>query len=238
MKALILALGLIWFGSAGADSIEVVTEDSSYTYVENGKIAGPATEVVEETLKRAAIQGYHLALYPWARAYNIATQKPNVLIYPIVRTPEREALFHWVGELATVPIFLYKFRDEENIQVSNLDAAKAYTIGVVRDDSRESYLHSHGFQKLVISADNGENFRLFSSHQVQMIPMPERDARSFCKESQIPFERLEIAFPLRDMERGIYMAYSLGTSEELVSRTSHAFTSVVESGELRRAMGQ
>ncbi|MFJ3524265.1 substrate-binding periplasmic protein [Pseudomonas sp. NPDC090203] len=237
MKALFLVLGLIWLGSAGADPIEVVTEDSSYTYVEHGKVAGPATQVVEETLRQAGIDDYHLALYPWARAYSIATQKPNVLIYPMVRTPEREALFHWVGELATVSIFLYKFRNQPGIQVTNLDTAKAYTIGVVRDDSREHYLQSQGFKKLIVSADNDENFRLFTLHQVQLIPMPERDAKSFCQQKHIAFDQLEVAYPLHDMEKGIYMAYSLGTSEELVSRTTRAFSAVVENGELRKAMG-
>ncbi|WP_460045053.1 substrate-binding periplasmic protein [Pseudomonas sp. S2_H01] len=238
MKALLLTFGLIWVGSAGADAIEVVTEDSSYTYVQQGKVVGPATEVVKETLKQADIADYHLTLYPWARAYSLATQRPNVLIYPIVRTPERETLFRWVGELATVAIFLYKFRDQTGVRVDSLEAAKAYTIGVVRDDSREQYLRAQGFQKLVVSADNDENFRLFSLHQVQMIPMPERDAKSFCAEKHIPFGDLEVAYPLHDLKKGIFMAYSLGTSDELVSRTSQAFRSVVASGALRKAMGE
>lgn len=53
----------------------------------------------------------------------------------------------------------------------------------------------------------------------------------------IPFDELEVAYTLRDIQKGIYMAYSLGTSEELISRTARAFDTVVESGLLKKMMG-
>lgn len=228
---------LFWLKAAIAEPIEVVTEESSYTYVTNGKVMGPATEVVEETLKRAEVGDYRVTLYPWARALSIATQKPNVLIYPIVRTPEREHMFHWVGEISSVSVFLYKFRDRTDIKIPDLEAAKAYSIGVIRGDSRERYLHARGFDKLVISADNRENFRLFILRQVQLIPMPEKDAEALCRDQHISFDELEVAYTLRDIQKGIYMAYSLGTSEELISRTARAFDTLVESGLLKKTMG-
>jgi polar amino acid transport system substrate-binding protein len=238
MKAVYLALALLWYQGATAEPIEVVTEASSYTYVENGKVRGPATEVVEETLKRARIDDYSLTLYPWARAINIAAQKRNVLIFPIVRTPERENLFEWVGQLSTVAVSLYKFRDRTDIKVADLESAKAYTIGVIRGDSRERYFHVHGFEKLVLTADNNESFRLFSLRQVQLIPMSERDAKALCQALHIPFDELEVVYTLHEFQKGIYMAYSKGTSAELVSRTVQAFQSLDESGALKKIMGE
>jgi polar amino acid transport system substrate-binding protein len=206
----------------------VVTEESSYTYVSNGQVAGPATEVVKATLEKARVADYQIAVYPWARAYGIAAQKPNVLIYPIVRTAAREKLFNWVGELARVPIYLYRLRSADNPPITSLADAKSYSIGVVRADSREYYLRSQGFEKLVVAADNDENFRLFSRHLVQLIPLPEKGA--FCQAQNLPFTDLEVAYSMSGMDTPIYMAYSLGTSEDLIERTSRAFAALVGNG--------
>src|SRR5512145_1222837 len=128
-----LALALAC-GTLPAQTIKAVTETSSYSRLENGKPAGPANEIAEATLKRAGFSGYSITLYPWARAYDMAQQEPNVLIYLIARTPEREPRFKWVGEFIRVDYFLYKLRDSKGVAVSSLDQARGYSIGVMRDD--------------------------------------------------------------------------------------------------------
>jgi polar amino acid transport system substrate-binding protein len=94
-----------------ADALKVVTEDSSYSFLADGKVVGPASEIVEKTLFQAGVTDYSMALYPWARAYDIARLEANVLIYPIIRSAERETLFKWVGELDEVTPLFYKLRE-------------------------------------------------------------------------------------------------------------------------------
>ena len=65
---------------------------------EGGKIVGLSTEVVEELFKRAGVE-YKLTLMPWKRAYEDTLGTPNTALYSTTRTPEREALFKWVGPL-------------------------------------------------------------------------------------------------------------------------------------------
>ena len=230
----VLAFSVGLAHSAMATTIEAVTEDSSYTFVEHGKVSGPASEIVQDTLKKAGLKDVHFALYPWARAYSLALEQPNILIYPIVRTPEREALFRWVGQLARVSIYLYKFRADEAIRPSVLDEAKGYTIGVVRDDARAKYLSAHGFSKLVVSATNEQNFKLFQLRQVQMIPLPEHDAIAFCKKAGISFSELEVVMPLEELDIGVYIAYSLATSAQTVAQTIQAFKEVESAGGLKK----
>src|ERR1039457_4975179 len=103
--SLLIAAALM-VSATHAETIHAVTEATSYAYLREGKVAGPATEVVELTLRKAGFAEYQIKLYPWARSYDMALKEPNVLIYLIARTPARESLFKWAGEIMKVQFHL------------------------------------------------------------------------------------------------------------------------------------
>lgn len=220
----------------GAQAIKAVTEESSYTYVRDGKVAGPATEIVEAALTRAGLNDHKIALYPWARAYDMALQEPNTLIYLIARTPAREAQFKWAGEFLRIEYHLYKLRSRKDVVVRNLNDAKAYAVGVMRDDVRQQYLQSRGFGKLVVSARNSDSLRMLVDGRVQLLPLPDTDMLRFCKEANIDPATLEKVLTLHEMTTGIYMAYSRGTADETVARTRQAFDQLKSDGTVARLM--
>lgn len=221
---------------AQAESVKVVTEDSSYTYLRDGKVTGPATEIVEATLKRAGLNDYKLALYPWARAYDMALQEPNVLIFLIARTQAREAQFKWAGEFMRIEYHLYKLRGRDDVVVHNLQDAKAYSVGVMRDDVRQQYLQSRGFDKLVVSARNPDSLRMLLDRKVQLLPLPDNDVIRFCKEANVDPKVLEKVLTLNEMTTGIYMAYSRNTPDDTVTRTRNAFDHIKAEGMVARLM--
>jgi polar amino acid transport system substrate-binding protein len=233
--ALALLLGSVL--PAAGQTIRAVTEESSYTYVRDGKVAGPATEIVEATLKRAGLADHKLALYPWARAYDMALREPNTLIYLIARTPAREAQFKWAGEFLRIEYHLYKLRSRKDVNVRNLADAKAYSVGVMRDDVRQQYLQSRGFDKLVVSARNSDSVRMLLDGRVQLLPLPDIDMQRFCREANIDPSALEKVLTLNEMTTGIYMAYSRGTPDDTVTRTRAAFDQLKGEGVVGRLMG-
>jgi polar amino acid transport system substrate-binding protein len=217
-------------------TLEAVTEDSSYSYLENGQVAGPATAVVTATLDRAGLSDYRLWLYPWARAYAIALVEPNVLIYPLIRTQDREHSFKWVGEFETIETVLYKLRRRSDLYLSTLDDAKEYDTGVVRDDVRDLYLRQAGFTRLVMSASPMDNLRKLLAGQVDVAPLSPRDARRFCEQLNVPFEALEAALTLDQVTAHAYIAFSLNTPDEVVRRATVAFEQLKKEGEVLRIM--
>ncbi|MCG4454482.1 ABC transporter substrate-binding protein [Pseudomonas sp. MMS21-TM103] len=234
----------IWFAlllamtcaSSQAESIKAVTEKTSYSYLQEGQVAGPAGRVVEAMLQRAGLNDYSLTLYPWARAYDMALQQPNVLIYLIARTPEREPLFKWVGEVTHIDYHFYKLRGQPDIRVHSLTDAKHYSIGVLRADVRQQYLQAEGFTKLVSAADNRENFKRLLNRQVLLVPMSERDAMLLCAEAGVDFASLERIYTLDALSSGLYMAYSNSTDDETVTRSRAAFASLKAEGLLTKLM--
>jgi polar amino acid transport system substrate-binding protein len=219
-----------------ARAIDVVTEDSPYTYLRDGALAGPGKRVVEATLKNAALVDYRIVIYPWARAYEKALREPDVLIYPLDRTAAREQLFKWVGEIVQVTTRFYKLRRSPKIVLDNLEEAKHYSVGVVRNDTRQLFLQKHGFTRLVVSANNRDNFQKLLNHQVQLLPMTETDARQISKDVQVDFNSLEQVYSLDEQPIRLYMAFSPGTSDEVVARARHAFEQLKASGEVERLL--
>lgn len=230
-----LALALL-AAATHAQPIKVVTEDSSYTYLQDGKVGGPATEIVEMSLKRAGLTDYRVSLYPWARAYDMALQEPSTLIYLIARTPAREAQFQWAGEFMRIQYHLYKLRDRNDVVVNDLSDAKRYAVAVMRDDVRQQYLQSRGFDKLVVSARNSDSLRMLLDRKVALLPLPENDVARFCKEAHVDPAALQKVLTLDEMTTGIYMAYSRGTPEEIVKRTRAAFDKLKADGTVARLM--
>jgi polar amino acid transport system substrate-binding protein len=120
--------------------------------------------------------------------------------------------------------------------VRNLQDAKNYSVGVMRDDLRQHYLQARGFTKLVVSAQNSENFRKLLNRQVQLLPMPEHDGLALCEEAHVDCELLEKVYALDDLSTGLYMAYSNATANETVARTRAAFDKLKADGTVTRLM--
>ena len=223
--------------AAAAQEVRAVTEETPYTFLRDGKVAGPATELVERSLQRAGLAEHSVQLYPWARAYDLALHEPNVLIFLIARTPQREAQFKWVGEFMRIEYHLYKLRGRDDVVVHALADARRYSVGAMRDDVRHEYLKARGFTKLVLSAHNIDNFRKLIAGQVQLVPLPERDAQALCTQTGFDCRQLERVLTLDELSTGIYMAFSAATPEPTVERLRQAFAALKAEGTVRRLMG-
>lgn len=218
-----------------AETIRVVTEDTSFSYLRQGRVVGPATQLVEATLERAGLNDYRVGLYPWARAYEMALREPNVLIYLIARTREREDKFHWVGEILRIDYHLYRLPSREDIQIERLEQAKQYRIGALRGDFRYQFLQEEGFTKLVVTVSNADSFKLLLNGQVDLVPMSEQGVRMFCAETGLAEGCLQRVLAL-NTATSLYMAYSLQTSEDVVLRSQAAFEYLQADGTVERMM--
>lgn len=157
----VAALCWVCWGSAlAAEPVRVLTEEfPPYNYTDEGRITGLGTEVVQAVLKELGLQGQFQSL-PWSRAYETVINTPGVLLYSIVRTPEREKSFKWVGVIAPADYHLFALAGRD-IRLATLEDARRWQIGTVQQTVGEQYLLSQGFQKgqnLQSSVRNDLNF--------------------------------------------------------------------------------
>jgi len=231
LLSLILAIGLA--SPAIAQTIEVVTEQyPPYNYTEGGKIIGASTEVVEEVLKRAGIT-YTLTSYPWTRAYKMAMEKANVLIYSIGRNEKREKLFKWVDIIASYNIYLFKLKSRGDITLNSIEDAKKFKLGGVRDDVRTQYLEKQGFAagKEIDLVKNDElNIKKLKAGKIDLFPIDENGMAYLAKQSGFSMDDFDKALYIEELSAGLYMAFSTNTDDSVVNKCKEELKKLKDDG--------
>jgi len=153
-----------FFKKLGITRLSIYTEDfPPYNYLDaNGKVAGKSTAVVQGILSLLN-QSADITLGTLSDGYNRALDGPNVAIYSLGRTPEREPLFKWVGPIGEWELTLYAKSGSalaSSFTAAQTDAAKttlaksAPSICVVKGDVRHQYLLAQGFPNIIaVDAD-------------------------------------------------------------------------------------
>ncbi len=136
---------------AAPSQLYIATETSPPASMLDGRtVVGSSTDKVREIMARSGIS-YRIDLYPWKRAYTSAVRRDNACVYSTTRTPEREALFRWIGPLDEAQWVLLALADR-GYQFKSLEDARGLRIGTYHGDAREDYLRARGFK--VDSAHN------------------------------------------------------------------------------------
>lgn len=202
--------------------LRIVTEElPPYNMTENGQVVGMSTEVVQAVLKEVGMQASIQAM-PWARAYELALNESNVLIYSIVRTPTREPLFQWVGAIAPTRWFLYSLADQP-VQLDSLEDARGHQIATVNQDVGEQYLVSQGFrigEELQSSNKYEHNYRKLKVDHVELWISNELNALYLTRQNGEDPDKVlirSLSLPALSSE-GLNMAFSRKTPIETVEK--------------------
>ncbi len=164
----ILAGSIFLVTGVAASDLDVITEVlPPFNFVQEGRLTGASTQVVQEIMRRLQIGG-DIDVLPWARAYKRLVAEPNVVLFTTARTPEREALFHWVGPLFVSRMEFYA-RQTDPRRFDSLDAARQVSaIATYKDDSGEQILKSLGFTNLDSSNSPHSNILKLVSGRVDL----------------------------------------------------------------------
>ncbi|MBF0351321.1 MAG: ABC transporter substrate-binding protein [SAR324 cluster bacterium] len=218
-----------------AQEVEVVTTDfPPFQMQEDDKVIGITTDLVRAVIQKTGIRAT-LGLYPWNRAYERALNNPNILIYSIARTPEREPLFKWVGTIAPFNVYFWKLKSRTDIVLNDLEDAKKYKIGGVLSDVKTQYLIKKGFGTGTrIETVHGDHLNLqkLMTGKLDLLPFddmtfPFKASAAGWDLSLIPAEK---ALFLPEISSELYMAFSRGTEDALVDRFRKALEELKAEG--------
>jgi polar amino acid transport system substrate-binding protein len=221
---------------AAAQALRIVTEElPPYNMTVNGQVTGLGTEVVQAVLKEAGLAGTPIQVMPWARAYDIALNQENVLIYSITRTPQREKRFKWVGVIAPTRWYLFSLGGRTP-PVKTLDDARRFQTATVNEDAGEQYLVAKGFQigQNLQSSNRYElNYEKLKGGRVDLWIANELNAAWLVRQAgDDPARTLQRTLALTDLgtEGGLDMAFSLKTPDEVVERFRKGLETVRRNG--------
>lgn len=218
-------------GFAGANTLQVITATwAPYNMEENGKLIGIGTEIVQATLEKADIEA-DIKIYPWARAYRKALNEPNTMVYTVIKIPERESLFKWVGPIIPVKSVLHKLKKRSDIIVKSLADVKKYKVGTTRNAAGHQFLVKRGFEEkkhIHLENTNERSVQLLFKERVDLESSVELNFMYEAKRQGYSYSDVEQAFVLFENEG--YIAFNSSTPDELVDRIRSAFEEVKAAG--------
>ena len=211
------------------------SEHPPYSYMAEGRPTGLCSDIVASLLSRLQLDT-PITIAPWSRGYRTALEEPNVLLFTVARTPEREELFHWVGPLVSGETHLYALKERNDLVLDSLAAAEGRKIGVVRDDIRAHFLRRNGITSLDEATGSEINARKLLMGWIDLWAEEENAAPFvFKKLGHDPAQKLKKVYTL-DLRLDGYLAFSRGSDSELVDRFRAALEELKNSGEYRRIL--
>ena len=232
-----LALGIFLFfvlpvTSGLSQELTIISEDSPpFNFIKDGVLTGSSTEVVREIMRRLN-QTADIQVMTWARGYQLAQTRPNVVLFSTARTKERENLFHWVGPIYKVRFGFYAKKGTGPDLTSLDDAKKVSAIATYKDDVREQLLKSQGFTNLDSSKSPASNLKKLLSGRVDLWLYSNLGVSSIARQIGIDPGEVELVLPFKDYYA--YIALSQGTPQVVAQEWQAALDEMKRDGTFKK----
>jgi polar amino acid transport system substrate-binding protein len=184
-------------------------------------------EIVKEIQKRVGSQE-QIQVYPWARAYKMALEEENVVLFGMTYTDVRKEKFKWVGPLATKRDILVA-KKSSGIKIKDLeDAKKVKNIGTLLDDTRGRLLERNGFRNLEPVSDEQLNAKKLALGRIDLWAYKIPGLRTVCDLAGVDHTEFEEVYHLREID--LMIAFSKKTSDSIVQKWRDAFNEMLADG--------
>lgn len=170
-----------------------------------------------------------VTLQPWTRAYTLATQNLNTAIFPIVRTPERESLFKWVGPLFSEGDYFFKYK-EAPLSIDTLEDAKQVArIAVKENTYPHLYLRAKGFTNLDIGPSYEANYKKLVSRRVNLVFLGEKTYRYMVASQGLDPSQF-VRTNYRIATSSAWLAFTPDVPDAVIAKWQNAFNRIKRNG--------
>ena len=208
---------------SSAQSLAIFCEDDRPLQFKTAgeQLTGLAVEVVQEIQKRVGNTD-PIKMVPWARGLQYLNEKPNVVLFSMGRTADRNELYQWVGPISEKVMGLYVKADSP-IQIKSLDdAKKVERIGVYRDDLRDQYLTQAGFTNLERTNGSAQNYKMLIIGRIDMFASSEYEV------ADNGYTDVKLAFAF--LKTQAFIALSKKTDPAVATRWNSALADMKKDG--------
>jgi polar amino acid transport system substrate-binding protein len=199
------------------NKLRIVTENyPPYNFVDKqNNIVGQSTEIVQIIMQKAAQQA-NIEVMPLSDGLNLAQKGPNVIIFSLNRTLQRENMFKWVGPIGNYEQAFYT-KKGSSIKLTKLeDARNAGKIGVYKGDAGNLFLTSQGFSNLDESQTDVEALKKLTENKVQLWLGNIDGLQITAKQAGINTDDL-VLLPTIVIRADLYIAFSKDIPDRIIS---------------------
>jgi len=194
-----------------AHDVKIYTEDfPPFNYVTPDGLRGAGVEMMRAM---SVLVGYEAGfeVLPWKRAQHIVKSKPGTALFSMVRTPEREDEFKWVGPIFVTNGWLYKKADRK-IDIANLsDAKSVHAVGVQAGGAAERTLSNLGFENLEPLYVPETSLRMLLEDRIDL--WEASDIVMNFQRKKLGLDRGEVVPAIRLGKYEMYLAFSKNTPD-------------------------
>ena len=198
--------------------------------------ANSAGNLVQALLEASGIP-YAVEVAPWSRAIQAVDSEPNVIVYSIVRTAERESRYYWIGQTRPVDIYLFGLRARAHELPTTLQQARDYRIGNLRANMVDDYLSSAGFTELVYFQDFSRSIAMLQRGRIDLIPFAEHGINQFLRLQEADSDLLVPMLRIEALATSLNIILSKRTDPEIAALLAETYQELVQSRRYEEIMG-
>ena len=212
-------------GPVQTDRLRVLTEEyPPYNYTDaQGVLTGSSTALVKAVMGKLGLDT-KIEVMPWAQAYELVLNNPNVALYSMARTPERERSFMWVGPVGSYENWLYAKKGSA-VRVNSLEEARAVgSIAAVKNEAGQLKLAGQGFINFVYTDSIAGGLKKLMAGEADLWLGSPADVELVAKQAGVDAAQLEPAVFVHKVD--IYIAFNKNTPFATVEQWQKALDSL------------
>jgi polar amino acid transport system substrate-binding protein len=235
LKIMIVLSVFVFISALQAQKLIIMTEIfPPYQFKDkNGKLIGIAVDIVKAIQKKIGDKN-KIKVYPWARANKILDLKKNAVLFSMMRTPQRETLYKWVGPIDRMELVFFKKKGSKITLKSIEDAKKVAKIGVTKNVANCEILKNRGFKNLDILIGNDyKNIYKLIKGRIDLWPSIKAAGLYYAKNLKKK-NQIEIIPHIYLAEGDLYIAFNKNADEKIIKKWQIAFNELLNDGTINK----
>jgi len=205
-------------------SIKLMTEIfPPYQYRHKDKLIGISTDIINAIQEEIEVEN-KITVYPWSEAKTLLDNNQNTALYSMLRTPERENEYKWVGPLTSMQLVFFKKKGSKISLNSIDDAKKVNKVGVTKGVANYEMLTIQGFTNLEVldTAEDEENIQKLVNGKIDLWPTLLKAGLYNARLQGLSGE-IEPITDVIAFKGDLYIAFNKQTDDDLVQKWQNAF---------------
>ena len=234
----------LWFGTLGVTSLAHASpelgqlrylseEYQPYNFSNDaGKPTGFSVELLQLVWRQTETPAQVITLLPWARAYYLLAQEPNVVLFSTARTQTRAPMFKWACPIGDADIVLMGLAARD-IRLGKQEDGHQYRFGAVQSDVGEQLLLNGGIdeQRIAATSTLPQALDLLTSGKVDLLASNKTTLLALIHTRQLDSAQFKVAKVLSAEQ--FCFAFSQGVDDDLVKEFQQGLSQVLKHPEFQ-----
>jgi polar amino acid transport system substrate-binding protein len=209
---------------AYSETLTIYTEDwPPISYQTNSKMEGMGVEIVQ-ALQAKMGTSEAITMVPWARGYKSLLEEPNIMLFSVGRSAEREKLMILLGPIAISSTSLYTRKGNAARLLAMGDKLYELSVGAYRGSIFADTAKKKGFANIDLAAAPKITANMLFAKRFDLWVEGSLAVPSIVKETGHEPEEIERVMVLDNLE--LYLAFSKTSSPTIVKAWEAALKAI------------